>query len=319
MQAQVFSQSRRSFLTSATVIAGALMVTPRSLFAQSQSPVNMIIGEARKSPVTSQALRGNLTLLDGSGGNIILVAGRQGNMLIDAGIDVSREKILAKIAEINKGPLQYLINTHWHFDHASGNEWIHKEGAKIIAHENTRKRLSQKITVEDWNYTFSPSPAGALPAEIFAKEKQVEYNGQHIHLKYYGPAHTDSDISVFFPDTDVLHVADTWWNGYYPFIDYNTGGNIDGMIRAANANVQHTTDKTLIVPGHGPIGNKAALTAYRDMLVAVRDNVEKLKKKGMNMKEVIAAKPTKMYDAKWGNFVIGPDLFTKLVYKGIAG
>lgn len=318
MQAHEFSQSRRSFLAAASVIAGAIMVTPRSLFAQSESPVNLIIGEARKSLVTARALRGNLTLLDGSGGNIILVSGKQGNLLVDAGIDVSKDKILEKIGEINKGPLQYLINTHWHFDHASGNEWIHGEGAKIIAHENTRKRLSQKITVEDWNYTFSPAPAGALPAEIFAKEHQVDFNGQHIRLQYYGPAHTDSDISVFFPDTDVLHVADTWWNGFYPFIDYNTGGNIDGMIRAANANVQHTTAKTLIVPGHGPIGNRAALTAYRDMLVAIRENVAKLKHKGMSMKEVIAAKPTRDFDAKWGNFVIGPDFFTKLVYKGIA-
>lgn len=313
MQAHEFSQGRRRFLASASVIAGALMVTPKSLFAQSESPVNLIIGEARKNPVTTQALRGNLTLLDGSGGNIILSHSKDGNLLVDAGIDVSKEKILAKI----NGPLQYLINTHWHFDHASGNEWIHGAGAKIIAHENTRKRLSQKITVEDWNYTFSPSPAGALPAETFAGEHQVDYNGQHIQLKYYGPAHTDSDISVFFPDTEVLHVADTWWNGFYPFIDYSTGGNIDGMIRAAHANVQHTTDKTLIVPGHGPVGNRAALTEYRDMLVAIRDKVAKLKQQGMSMQEVIAAKPTKEYDAKWGNFVIGPDFFARLVYKGV--
>lgn len=313
MQAHEFSQSRRSFLASASVIAGALMVTPKSLFAQSQSPVNLIIGEARKNPIVTQPLRGNLTLLDGSGGNIILVHGKGGNLLVDAGIDVSREKILAKV----DGPLEYLINTHWHFDHASGNEWVHAAGAKIIAHENTKKRLSQRITVEDWNYTFPPSPAGALPGKVFTKEHTVDFHGQQIHLKYYGPAHTDSDISVFFPDVDVLHVADTWWNGFYPFIDYNTGGSIDGMIRAANANVQNTTDKTLIVPGHGPVGNKAALTEYRDMLVAIREQVAKLKQGGMSMQEAIAAKPTKAFDAKWGNFVIGPDLFTKLVYKGL--
>lgn len=318
METQENYWSRRRFITAAGVLSGALLVSPRSLFARQSSPVTMIIDEARKSPIKTTELRGPLTLLEGSGGNIVLFAGKKGNLLVDAGIDVSQDKMKAKIAELNKAPLQYLINTHWHFDHASGNEWIHKEGAHIIAHENTKKWLSQTTRVDDWNYTFPAAPQGAIPSRTITAAHTMEFEGHTIKLRHYAPAHTDSDLSVYFPDVDTLHVADTWWNGYYPFIDYNTGGNIAGMIKAAEENVLATTDKTLVVPGHGPIGKKANLVEYRDMLVNIERSVAGLKKKGMSLQEVIAAKPTRSYDDKWGNFVIGPDFFTSLVYKGVA-
>jgi len=310
--------SRRRFLTSAGLLAGGLIVAPDLVFARRQnSPVTMIIAQAAKSPVTLQKLRGNLTLINGSGGNIVVMAGKASKLMVDAGINVSEIKMKAALASINEAPVNHLINTHWHFDHASGNEWIHQAGAQIIAHENAKKRLMQQVTVEDWNYTFPPSPAGAIPTVTFLKEHKHVFEGETIHLKHYGPAHTDGDISVFFPESDVLHVADTWWNGYYPFIDYNTGGNIKGMISAAKENVDRTTEKTLIISGHGPIGNRSQLIAYRDMLIAVENNISKLKDKGMGLNDILAAKPTKAYDENWGKFVIGPDLFTKLVYKGL--
>jgi glyoxylase-like metal-dependent hydrolase (beta-lactamase superfamily II) len=136
-------------------------------------------------------------------------------------------------------------------------------------------------------------------------------------LKYYGPAHTDSDISVEFTDADILHVGDTWWNGYFPFIDYNTGGSIDGAIRAAEANVARVSGKTIVIPGHGPLGDKAGLIEFRDMLVTVREKVAALKKQGKSLDEVVAAKPTADYDAKWGGFVIDGKTFTQLVYAGV--
>jgi glyoxylase-like metal-dependent hydrolase (beta-lactamase superfamily II) len=312
------SLSRRGFLASAGLITGSLFLAPDLVFAKRQeSPVNMIIDEASKSPVTVQKLKGKLTLIKGSGGNIVVMAGNKAKLMVDAGINVSESKMKAALATLNNAPLQTLINTHWHFDHASGNEWIHNAGAEIVAHENTKKRLMQKVTVEDWNYTFPPSPAGAIPAITFSKEHRIIFEGETIHLKHYGPAHTDGDISVFFPDVDVLHVADTWWNGYYPFIDYNTGGNIMGMIRAAKENVERTSDKTLIVSGHGPLGNRSQLIAYRDMLVDTESKIRSMKNQGMGLQEIIAARPTKAYDEKWGKFVIGPDFYTRLVYKGI--
>jgi len=123
---------------------------------------------------------------------------------------------------------------------------------------------------------------------------------------------------VTIPEADILHCADTYWNGIYPFIDYSTGGNIDGTIKATVANVAAVTDKTIVIPGHGnPVSNKAELAAYRDMLVAIRDNVAKLKQEGRSLDETIAAKPTAAFDAKWGQFVITPALFTRLVYQGV--
>ena len=137
-------------------------------------------------------------------------------------------------------------------------------------------------------------------------------------LKYYGPAHTDSDISVTFREADIIHCGDTYWNGIYPFIDYSTGGNIQGMITATERNLAVTTDQTIVIPGHGvPVSNRAELQAYRDMLVAIRDNVAKLKVQGRSLDEIIAAKPTAAFDAKWGQFVITPALFTRLVYQGV--
>jgi glyoxylase-like metal-dependent hydrolase (beta-lactamase superfamily II) len=194
---------------------------------------------------------------------------------------------------------------------------VHSAGATITAHENTRKRLSISTRVEGWSYTFPPAPAGAIPTTVFDDEHHMHHNDTRIALKYYGPAHTDSDISVFFEEADIIHVGDTWWNGFYPFIDYSTGGSIDGMIRAAERNLTIVTDKTIIIPGHGPVGNKAGLAEYRDMLVAIRNNVAELKKQGKSLSETIAAKPTAAYDIKWGQFLMTPAIFAGLVYSGV--
>jgi glyoxylase-like metal-dependent hydrolase (beta-lactamase superfamily II) len=156
-----------------------------------------------------------------------------------------------------------------------------------------------------------------VPTETFADSKTVKANDSTLHLTWYGPAHTDGDISVHFAEADILHTGDTFWNGVYPFIDYSTGGNIDGTIRAAEANLATASSKTIVVPGHGPVGDRAQLVEFRDMLAGIRDRVATLKKQGRSLDETIAAKPTTPFDAKWGNFVIDPDFFTKLVYTGV--
>ena len=249
-------------------------------------------------------LRNNISVLEGSGGNVAVLTGPDGKVLVDAGISVSREQMKKALANLATDPVTHLINTHWHFDHADGNTWLQEAGARIIAQENTRKHLSQVQRVEDWDYNFLPLPANGLPTDVFASEQTLKLNGASIALKYYGPAHTDCDISVTFAEADVVHVGDTFWNGIYPFIDYSTGGSIDGMIAASEANLAATTDKTIIIPGHGkPVSNRAELKAFRDMLVEVRENVAKLKAQGRSRDETVAAKPTAPFDAVWGNFV----------------
>jgi glyoxylase-like metal-dependent hydrolase (beta-lactamase superfamily II) len=171
--------------------------------------------------------------------------------------------------------------------------------------------------VEGWDWTFPAAPAGALPVKVFSAEYEMRRNDTRIAMKYYGPAHTDSDVWIHFTDADVVHVGDTWWNGVYPFIDYSTGGSINWQIQAAEANLKAFTGKTVFIPGHGPVGGRSEVTEFRDMLVDVRDKVAAMKKKGMAQSEVVAATPTAAYDAKWGQFLVTPAMFTGLVYAGV--
>ena len=267
----------------------------------------LIRDDAAKAPIKIHKLRHNASILEGSGGNIAVLTGPDGKVFIDAGITASRPRILEAASGLSRDPIRHLINTHWHFDHADGNEWLNAEGAAIIAHENTHKHLLVAQRVEDWNFNFPASPLAAIPTEVFASAKSLTLNRSTLNPKYYGPAHTDSDISVTITEADILHCGDTYWNGIYPFIDYSTGGNIDGMIKAAEANLAAATDKTIVIPGNGqPVSNRTELQAYRDMLVAIRENVAKLKQQGRSPDEAIAARPTAAFDAKWGQFVITP-------------
>jgi glyoxylase-like metal-dependent hydrolase (beta-lactamase superfamily II) len=309
--------SRRHFLTSSVFAATGIWLMPRRLFAAAESPVVTIRNAAANAKITVTKLRGNVSVLEGSGGNIAVLTGRDGKLLVDAGIPGTKPRIIEALTSLSDDPIKHLINTHWHFDHTDGNEWLHSMGAEITAHDNTRKHLSTTTRVEDWNFTFPPAPPGALPTKILTADETLHLNGSTLAVRYYAPAHTDSDISIEFTDADILHVADTFWNGHYPFIDYSTGGSIDGMIRAAEANVARVNDKTIVVPGHGPIGNKSQLIEFRDMLVAVRGKVAALKRQGKSRDEVVAAKLTASYDAKWGGFVINGDFFTRLVYAGV--
>lgn len=314
--------TRRGFclccIASATFAAGNGWLSPQQAYAEARNIVDLIRADAAKATITVHKLRGGVSVLEGSGGNVAVLTGPDGKLLVDAGITASKPRMLEALVSLSNDPIKHLINTHWHFDHADGNEWVHAEGATILAHENTKKHLSMMQRVEDWDFNFPALAPSAMPAETFAQSKTVSVNKSTLNLTHYKPAHTDSDISVHFVEADILHVADTFWNGIYPFIDYSTGGNIDGMILAAEANVQTATEKTIVIPGHGhPVSNRAELKEYRDMLVAIRDNVSNLKRRERSLEAVIAAKPTAAYDAKWGQFVITPDLFTKLVYEGV--
>jgi glyoxylase-like metal-dependent hydrolase (beta-lactamase superfamily II) len=309
--------SRRRFVAAAGLGAAAAVFAPRLLIAQETGIVPTMINEAARAKIKVHRLRRNISVVEGSGGNIAVLTGRGGKLLIDSGFTVSRARIAASLDSLSSDPLTQLINTHWHVDHTDGNAWVHSVGATITAHENTKRRLSTSTRVEGWSYTFPPAPAGAIPTSVFDDEHHVHHNDTRIALKYYGPAHTDSDIAALFEEADIIHVGDTWWNGFYPFIDYSTGGSIGGMIRATERNLTIVTDKTIVIPGHGPVGNKAGLAEYHDMLVAIRNNVAELKKQGKSLSEAIAAKPTAAYDAKWGQFLMTPAVFTELVYSGV--
>ena len=309
--------SRREFLISSAVTVVAACLAPPRIFAQ-QGLVDMALKASATTKITVQTLRRNISVLIGPGGNIAVLTGPDGKLLVDAEVITARPNVVAAIASINADPIKQLINTHWHFDHTGGNEWVHQAGASILAQENTRKWLSKDTRVEGWAHTFPAAPAGAIPSSVFQDEHTVHANGSTLALKYYGPAHTDSDISVHFTEADVLHTGDTLWNREYPFIDYSTGGSIDGQIRAAEANLAKVSATTIVIPGHGAVTTgKADLTLFRDVLADAREQVAKIKKQGRTLDEVIAAKPTARYDAEWGKGFQSPKSFLGWVYQGV--
>src|ERR1700758_147285 len=307
--------SRRQFLVAAGLTAATACLAPGVLADQSEDVlVPTALKVATTAKVTVQYLWRNISVLLGAGGNIAVLTGPDGKLLVDAEIVTARPNVSKAIAGINADPVKQLINTHWHFDHTGGNEWVHQAGASILAHENTRKHLSVDTRVEGWVYTFPAAPAGAIPTTVFQDEHTVHANGSTLALKHYSPAHTDSDISVHFTEADVLHTGDTFWNRNYPFVDYSTGGSIDGQIRAAEANLAKVNATTIVIPGHGAVTGKADLTLFREVLVDAREKVAQLKKQGRTLAEVIAAKPTARYDAEWGQSFQSPKSFLGWVY-----
>ena len=300
----------------ASILSLAIMATLASP-AFALSPVIAINNEAKTASVSVTPVHEGISVLMGSGGNVTVLRGPDGILMIDGGISYSQGSMSKALALISSKPPKYLIDTHYHWDHTDGNGWLHERGAIIVAQENTVKRLSVATRVDDWEFTFPISRPSAMPTVTFAADKTLQFAGQTIELKYYGPSHTDTDIWAYFVEADVLSTGDTWWNGHYPFIDNENGGTIDGMIRAANANLAKVTEHTVIVPGHGPIGGKKELIGYRDMLVGVRAKVAALKSSGKSRSDVVAAKPTADYDSKWGGFVIDGEFFTRLVYDGL--
>ena len=315
------SPSRRRFCLCCVGAVGAATgdwLTPSEAFAEARGVVSLIKDSAAVSPIISHKLRNNIVVLEGSGGTVAVLPGPDGKVLIDAGIAVSRPQLTRALAETSADPISHLINTHWHFDHTNGNPWLAAAGAKIIAQENTRKYLSQIQRVDDWDYNFLALPPDGIPTEVFVQEHSLKLNGLTIALRRYAPAHTNSDISVTFSEANVVHVADTFWNGVYPFIDYSTGGSIDGMIAASDANLAATNEDTIIIAGHGKaVGTRRELQEFREMLVSVREKVAALKRQGRSRDDTVAAKPTAAFDARFGNFVIDPGFFTRLVYEGV--
>ena len=284
--------------------------------AQANSPVTKINAAAATANIDVQPLRGNVSALMGSGGDITVLANDDGKLMVDTGIAVSRTKLSAALDRIGPKPPKYAINTHWNWDHTDGNEWVHQAGATLIAHANAARHLATRIRVDDWQYTFDPVPKGALPTLLTEGGLTIPFGDETVRIGAYPSSHTDGDLYVYFEKADVLATGDTYWNGFYPFIDHVAGGNIDGMIEAADANIALATEKTIVVPGHGPVSDRAGLIAYRDMLVRVRDKVVALRKQGKTLSETIAAKPSSDFDAKWGGGVIDPAFFTRLVYTG---
>jgi cyclase len=324
--------SRREILKTGGLIAGASMLAgfiPNDLFAGKQNtnspqtsgnpPDQLAQMRAQMGAVPLQTLklRDNIYMLYGPGGNMVALTGPDGKVLVDSSFSTVSAKLKDALAAIGNPPLKVLINTHWHFDHTDGNAALHDAGATILAHENTRKRLSTPQDMPALGLHFPPSPVNALPQQTFATDFKLYFNGEELNLGYIPPAHTDTDIYIRYEKANVLHMGDIWFNGFYPLIDIGTGGSINGMITASQQGLTLADSDTKIVPGHGPVGDMAAFTKYHEMLVTVRDRVRAQKSAGKSLEDVVAAKPTADLDPVWGNGFLKPDLFVTFVYSSL--
>jgi glyoxylase-like metal-dependent hydrolase (beta-lactamase superfamily II) len=271
-----------------------------------------------KVEIKTERVADGVYVLEGAGGNIGVSAGDDGVFLIDDEYAPLTDKIKAAIQAISDKPIRFLLNTHWHGDHTGGNENLGKAGVLIVASENVRKRMNAEQFVEAFGEKVPPAPAAALPVVTFSDSVTFHMNGDEIQAFHVAPAHTDGDAMIHFHKANVVHMGDVFFNGLYPFIDVSSGGNLDGMIAATDRVLAFADGATRIIPGHGPVGDRAALLNYRDMLAAVRHEIKPLIGAGKTRAEVLATKPTKEFDAKWGKGFIKPDVFAGLVYDGYA-
>ncbi len=253
-------------------------------------------------------------MLVGSGGNIGLSVGQDGAFLIDDQYAPLTDRILKAISAVTDQPIRFLVNTHWHMDHTGGNETIGKGGTLIVAHDNVRKRLEKGQFMKVFNANIPPAPPKALPVITFADSVTFYWNNETLEVLHPKPAHTDGDAVIYFKNANVVHIGDLFFNGIYPFIDAGSGGSLEGVIAGVDEVLGRIDDNTKVIPGHGPLGNKPELKAYRDMLATVHERMIKLIKEGKNIDEIVAAKPTADYDAKWGAGFLKPDQWVKIVY-----
>jgi glyoxylase-like metal-dependent hydrolase (beta-lactamase superfamily II) len=302
----------------AVVAITALLIS--GAFAQQASPAPAAPAppDFSKVEIKTTDLGDGLYMLEGQGGNITVATARDGIIMVDGEFAPLHDKIKAAIAVISNQPVKWLINTHFHGDHTGGNAPFAKDGVTVVAHVNVKTRLAAGTTNGLTGAKTPPAPAEALPGKTYTDNFKIMMKGRVADLKHIANAHTDGDTYVWFKTANVLATGDTFTNGRYPNIDFANGGNIKGMIAAADLYLKLCNDKSWIVPGHGPIADKAALLDYRTMLVTARDRMAQLVKDGKSEDEVIAAKPFADLDVKWAPSELASKNFIRVVYHSLA-
>jgi glyoxylase-like metal-dependent hydrolase (beta-lactamase superfamily II) len=258
-----------------------------------------------------------VSMLIGQGGNLGLSVGDDGVFLIDDQYATNATVNLAKIEEVAKGKPKYLINTHWHFDHAGGNEVFGKAGATIFASDNVRKRLTNELVTTGRTAQPQAAPQAAWPVVTFTTGIDFHLNGQTIRaIRAPLPAHTDGDTFIYFVEADVLHTGDTYMKDRYPFVDTGSGGTQAGFIAALEAILKIAGPNTKIIPGHGELATKADLQAAYDMHKGARAAVEALVKSGKTLEQAIAAKPLAPWTPRFGatGGFITDDAYATVIY-----
>ena len=299
-----------------TVAAAAILTLGALAQAQQLQPLAPT-PDFDKVAIKTTDLGNRIYALEGEGGNITVAVGDDGAIVVDSQFAPLYSKIKAAIAALTSKPVRYLIITHFHRDHTGGAEAFGKDGAVIVAHESVKTHMAAGTRNGLTGNMVPPAPAIALPKETYKDAMTVRLQGRSAELRYSAAVHTDGDTYVYFPDADVLATGDIVFFGRYPNIDFAYGGSIDGMIRGVDELIKFAKETTTIVPGHGPVGTKAMMREYREMLVVARDRIGKLKAAGKTEDEVVAAKPNTDYDARFGLDARSNGNFIRVVYRSL--
>ena len=283
----------------------AVAATP----AYSQAP------DLSKVEFRSEKLADNLFALFGAGGNLAVLTGPDGALVVDSELVELSPKLRAAVTLVSEKPARFLINTHFHFDHAGGNTTLGRGGTVIVAHENVRKHLMTRQVVNvGVEIVTEPTAPEGLPVVTFEDGVSFHLNGEEVSAIHAANAHTDSDAFVFFKKANVLHTGDLFMSIGYPFVDAGNGGSSAGLIAAHARALALCNEQTRVIPGHGPVVGKAELQAYHDMLVVARKRVADLVKKGRTLEQVKAAGTTTEYDERWGKGFVTPDVFVQRLF-----
>lgn len=273
-------------------------------------------GQGSASQISTTKLTGNITLISGAGSNVLVVNGNDGLLMVDGGLPEHAADLLKVVAAQSEGqPVRAIFNTHWHLENTGSNDTVGKAGAKIIAHENTKLWMGAEIVSQWQKRTYKPRPNPARPNQSFYATGKLAFGKEEIQYGYLGQAHTDGDIYVFLPGPNILITGDVFSVGSYPILDYTTGGWIRGLTDATRTLVGLTDAQTKVIPGVGPVQTQADLQAQLDMAGTMTTRFIEMMRKGMSAKDMLAAAPTKEFDAKWGN----PELFITNAYPGLWG
>jgi cyclase len=321
--------SRREMLRSSATLAGSaflLRASPAGDTRQAPSPADALAAMRdwfNAFPLETERLGEDLTMLSGPGGSVVVLNGPDGKVVVDTFVAPAWPRLKQALDGLGNAPVKYVIDTHWHFDHTDNNAHLHAAGATVLAHENTKQRMTEPHVLPVLyrgpngalvDVHVDPSPVEALPRQTFRASYKLQANGETLALQHIAPSHTDGDIYVHFEKANVIQMGDLFFNGTYPYIDAGTGGTITGTIAAVDKILLLAANDTRIVPGHGPLGNKTDLTKFRDMLVTSRDRVQKLKSAGKLAQEAVAEKPFADLDPVWGKGVVNGDQWVQIVY-----
>ena len=245
--------------------------------------------------INTTQVRGSIYMLEGSGGNIGVSIGDDGTLIVDDQFAPLTGKITAAIAALTEHPVQFVVNSHWHYDHSDGNENFGRAGAIIVAHDNSRTRMMSDQIVSLSNRLQESYSEEGLPKITFYRSMRLHYNDNLIDVVHVGPAHTDGDSFVYFRDSNVIHTGDVFVRYGLPFIDNPNGGSINGMIDYVWTIAGLIDDDTIIIPGHGQLSNRDDILDYRAMLVTIRDRIQTLMDQGRSADQIVAANPTRGY------------------------